>query len=124
MHIRSRIEENCEDDHFCRENAGSDTGDSGNVVLSIVDVLAMYQTINNQKQQIKELEQKLNEVQNAFKRSLFRLENIRDNDELIKTYTGFPEYVTLLAFYDEVLKSDAEVMRQWEVRRVKIHMMR
>ena len=62
MHIRSRIEENCEDDHFCRENAGSDTGDSGNVVLSIVDVLAMYQTINNQKQQIKELEQNLDEV--------------------------------------------------------------
>ena len=58
-------------------------------------------------------------MQSAFKRSLFRLENICDNDDLIKTYTGFPDYATLVAFCEEVLKKDAEMMQQWEGKKSK-----
>jgi len=89
---RSDQTEEREDDHMCRENA--DSG-SGNVLLSIVDVLEIQQTINNQKLQTKELKDKLYQVQSAFKRCLFRLENIRDNNDLVETYTGFPDYATL-----------------------------
>jgi len=28
-------------------------------------------------------------------------------------YTGFTDYETLMAFYEEILESDASVMRQW-----------
>ena len=57
-------------------------------------------------------ERKLAEPENTLKRSLLRLENIKCNDQLIKLYTGFNDYETLVAFYEEILQSDAKVMRQ------------
>jgi len=48
---------------------------------------------------------------------LFRLENIKDKAELVKFYTGFPDYETLLAFYEQILEFDAKVMKQWDSRR-------
>ena len=39
------------------------------------------------------------------------------NDSLVKFYTGFADYETLIAFYEEILESDASVMRQWSGRR-------
>ncbi|XP_065894872.1 uncharacterized protein [Dysidea avara] len=71
------------------------------------------------QRRIDELQVKLSEVENAFQRSLFRLENICDNDEFVKFYTGFSDYNTLIAFYEEVLESDAKVMRQWEGKNSK-----
>jgi len=35
----------------------------------------------------------------------------------VKFYTGFPDYATLLIFYEEILESDAKVMRQWDGKR-------
>ena len=51
---------------------------------------------------------------------LFSLENIKDNDTMI-FYTGFTDYETLLAFYEEVLEDDAMVMRQWSGQRSEPH---
>ena len=45
---------------------------------------------------------------------LFRLENIKQTDSLIKFYTGFPDFDTLMIFYEEILKDDAEEMRMWK----------
>ena len=50
-------------------------------------------------------------------KSLFHLDNIKENDDLVKFYTGFLDYVTLVTFYEQILESDAEVMRQWDSRR-------
>ena len=52
-------------------------------------------------------------------RNLFRLDNIKEKGDLIKFYTGFSDYVTLVTFYEQVLESDAKIMRQWDSRRSK-----
>ena len=44
----------------------------------------------------------------------FRYENIKTRDDLVKFYTGFPDHITLPAFYEEIFKADVKVMRQWE----------
>ena len=75
--------------------------------------------ISEMQRKIDELQLKLAEVESAFKRSLLRLENIRDSDDMVKFYTSFPDYKTLIAFYEEVLESDAQVMRQWEGKNSK-----
>ena len=49
----------------------------------------------------------------TYEKSLFRLENIKEDDESVHFHTGFPNYDTLLAFYKDVLEDDAKVMRQW-----------
>ena len=36
-----------------------------------------------------------------------------------KLYTGFSDYDTLIAFYEEILESDAKVMRQWQDKKSK-----
>jgi len=50
-------------------------------------------------------------------KSLFHLDNVKENDDLVKFYTGFLDYVTLVTFYEQILESDAKVMRQWDSRR-------
>ena len=37
----------------------------------------------------------------------------------MKYYTGFPDYATLLAFFEVLLESDATVMRQWDGKNCK-----
>lgn len=71
------------------------------------------------QRKIDELQVKLSQVESTYRRSLLRLENIRHSDDLVKFYTSFPDYKTLIAFYEEVLESDAQVMRQWEGKNSK-----
>ena len=47
------------------------------------------------------------------------MENIRDSDDSAKFYTGFSDYRTLAAFYEEVLESNTKVMRQWDKKNSK-----
>lgn len=74
-------------------------------------------SIDDLQKEILELKSKLSEAQNKLERSLFRLENIKNDDSLVKFYTGFADYEILMAFYEEILESDASVMRQWSGRR-------
>lgn len=74
-------------------------------------------SIDDLQKEILELKSKLSEAQNKLERSLFRLENIKNDDSLVKFYTGFADYGMLMAFYEEILESDASVMRQWSGRR-------
>ena len=64
--------------------------------------------------EVKELKDKLHESEDNVSRLLLRLENIKQNDSLIKFYTGFPDFATLIIFYEEILKGDAEEMRVWK----------
>ena len=68
---------------------------------------------------IKELKDELQKAEAKSESELFRLENIKNNDELVKLYTGIPDYATLMIFYEEVLKGDAEVMRIWKGKHCK-----
>ena len=61
----------------------------------------------------------VSELQARYENSLFRLANIKHNDDNVKFYTGFPDYDTLFYFYKQVLESDAMVMRQWNGRHSK-----
>ena len=42
-------------------------------------------------------------------------------DTMIKFYTCFSDYGTLLAFYQEVLEADAMVMQQWSGQKSESH---
>ena len=66
--------------------------------------------------QVKQLQDSLEEARKLATSSLFCLENIKDSDELVKYYTGFPDYITLTAFYEQVLESDAKVIKLWDRR--------
>ena len=67
-----------------------------------------------------ELKLKLTELQNKLKKSIFRLDSIKDDDSLVRYYTGFVDYETLIAFYEEILEPDASVMRQWSGKRSEL----
>ena len=73
--------------------------------------------IRSLKLQVAQLQSELKEASKSAACALFRLENIKDKDELVRFYTGFPDYITLLAFYEQILESDARVMKQWDSRR-------
>ena len=60
-----------------------------------------------------EMSLQLAELQTKHEKSLFRLENIKDDNYQINLYTSFPNYNTLFYFYKNILESDAKVMRQW-----------
>ena len=83
----------------------------------VMEPLEEPSSIQDLQKEVLELKSKLQERECKLSRCLFRLENIRDNDTMIKFYTGFCDYETLLAFYEEVLEADAMVMRQWCGRR-------
>lgn len=65
------------------------------------------------QKEILELKIRLSEAQSKIDKLLFRLENIKHDNGLVKFYTGFTDYETLIAFYEEILEPDASVMRQW-----------
>ena len=79
------------------------------------DVGALKDEIKQLKLQVKQLA----ESKRIAEQSLFRLDNIKETDDLVRFYTGFSDYVTLVTFYEQVLESDAKVMRQWDGRRCK-----
>ena len=76
--------------------------------------------VSQLKLQVSQLQGELEEARNCATCSLFRLENIKDKNELVRFYTGFPDYGTLLAFYEKILESDAKVMKQWDAEGVEI----
>ena len=60
--------------------------------------------------EVKELHVQLTIAEATLGKSLFCLDNIRYDNDFIKFYTGFSDYDTLIAFYEEILESDAKVM--------------
>ena len=64
--------------------------------------------------EVKELKDELQKSENNVSQQLFRLENFKQTDSLIKFYTGFPDFAALMIFYEEILKDDAEEMRMWK----------
>ena len=62
---------------------------------------------------ITDLTRQLITLQSKLEKSMFRLENIKKDDDLVHFYTDFPNYDTLITFYRTVLEADAKVMRQW-----------
>lgn len=81
-------------------------------------------TIQQLQETITELSKSLQQAENAAMKSLFCYKSIKDRDDLVKLYTGFPDHITLLPFYEEILESDAKVMRQWDRKDVKLIMMK
>ena len=63
--------------------------------------------------QVEDSKEKLQRSENDVSQ-LFRLEKIKQTDNLIKFYTGFTDFATLMIFYEEVLKDDAEETRMWK----------
>ena len=58
-------------------------------------------------------------MESTYRRSLLHLANIHNSNDLVKFYTSFPDYKSLIAFYEEVLESDAQVTHQWEGKNSK-----
>lgn len=46
---------------------------------------------------VSQLQAELDSAKKFAAKSLFRLGNIKEKEELVKFYTGFPDYATLLA---------------------------
>lgn len=83
------------------------------------DVGTLQGEIEQLELQVRQLQDELAESKRTADQSLFRLDNIKEKEDLVKFYTGFSDYVTLVTFYEQVLESDAKVMRQWDSRRCK-----
>ena len=96
------------DDLTCDDHAvGYETHDN---LDSIAEIECECEDL---KRKVKELQCSLAELRRELQRSLFRFENIKDDDEMVKFYTGIPDQVTLMAFYEEILEDDAKSMRLW-----------
>jgi len=87
--------------------------DQQDVGTSLLDQIEQLQL------QVKQLQAELAESKINATKSLLRLENIKEKDDLVKFYTGFSDYTTLVTFYQNILEDDAAVMRQWDSRRCK-----
>ena len=74
-------------------------------------------SVKNLQNEVVQLKSQLAETENKLSQSLLRLENIRHEKQLMKFYTGFSDYEALMTFYEEILESDALVMRQRSGRR-------
>ena len=66
-------------------------------------------SIQDLQQEVFELKSKLQEAEIKLSRCIFRLENFKGDDTMIKLYTGFTDHETLMAFYQEILEADAAV---------------
>lgn len=104
----------CRSDNECMDMDGETTSNS----VDYMDLAQSCSPLN----ELEVLRHKVSELQadlNLAKKSLFCLKNIQENDELIKFYTGFPDYATLFSFYETLLESDATVMRQWHGKKLQ-----
>jgi len=105
------------DDNFC---CTSDESHVEDVTQDVVDEAQKFTAkIQALQDMITELLKRLQQTKQAAMKSPFRYENIKERDNLVKFYTGFPDHLILLAFYEEILGSDAQVMRQWDGKRSK-----
>ena len=107
--------------HNVTEDANNGDGDGNGVVdfESLEEVKDTTSQVVELQEKVKELTEQLCKVEHTVASVRFRYENIKRRDDLVKFYTGFPDHITLLAFYEEILESDAKVMRQWEGNRCK-----
>jgi len=97
---------------------GSDIEDV-NIEDTTDELAKLTATVQQQQETIIELSEMLHQTEDVAKKLPFWYENIKDRDYLVKFYTTFPDHLTLLAFYEEILESDAKVMRQWDGKRSK-----
>ena len=86
--VSSNIDELIPDHRFDNtvDDASTDATDT-NILSSKVHALEL---------KVKELENKLHQSESNAAQELFRLENIMQKEELVKFYTGFPDYATLI----------------------------
>ena len=116
------------DENFCNNTEAfhdineldSMTVNTENIEDTTTRIQKLTDKIEELQGTITELSDRLHQVEDSAAKSLFRYENIKDRDELVKFYTGFPDHLTLLAFYEEILESDAKVMRQWDGKKGKV----
>ena len=98
----------------------SDEDDNVNDQVDCVEIASSpSREINILKLKIQRLEESLAEAKSDTVKSLFRLENIKEKDELVKFNTGFTDFDTLHTAFTVILESDAKVMRQWEGKKCK-----
>ena len=76
-------------------------------------------SIESLQAKVEALSLQVTELQAKYENSLFRLANIKHDDEEVKFYTGFSNYDTLFYFFKNILELDAMVMRQWSGRQSK-----
>ena len=75
---------------------------------------ALFDEVEQLKLQVRQLQDELAASKRTATESLFRLDNIKEKRDLVKFYTGFSDYVTLVTFYEQILESNAKIMRQWD----------
>ena len=78
-----------------------------------------YDSVESLQARVAELSLQVTKLQAKYENSLFRLANVKHNDDDVKFYTGFPDYDTLFYFYKNILESDALMMRQWNGKQSK-----
>ena len=86
-----------------------------------MEIDSEFDDVTKLQTEVEELHAQLTIAEVTLGKSLFCLENIHYDNDLIKFYTGFSDYDTLIAFYEEILESDAKVMRQWQGKNSKNH---
>ena len=107
--------------HNVTDNPDNVDGDGNSAVdfESLEEAKDTTSQVVELQEKVKELTEQLCTVENTVASVHFRYENIKRKDDLVKFYTGFPDHITLLTFYEEILESGAKVMRQWEGNRCK-----
>ena len=109
-------------DHAMEQSTHSEEVDlynEGGCYCNSTEVMDEETQIAELQKEVFELKNIIERTENKLSRALFRLENIKDDNNFIKFYTGFTDYMTLMVFYNEVLESNALFMRQWSGQRSK-----
>jgi len=102
-----------EDITECHISEDGGSAEFDNVDTDYSDITSDSTEIERLQMLVADLSEKVATLQAKYDKALFRLENIKDDNDLVHFYTGFPDYDTLLTFYKIVLEEDAKVMRQW-----------
>ena len=83
-------------DNFCW------TTDESHIEEDVADELQkLTAKIQALQDTITELSERLQQTEQATMKSLFRYQNIKERDDLVKFYTRFSDHLTLLAFYED-----------------------
>jgi len=78
--------------------------DNASMDLQTSEIHVLESKVHILELKISELEDGLHQAKSKSEKQLFQLENIKNNDELVKLYAGIPDYVTLMMFYEEILR--------------------
>ena len=87
--------------------------DSSDNLSSSDKVDALQAEVRRLEHHMKELQLDVARKEELHEWSLCRIKSICHNDDDEAFYTGFPDYHSLIAFFEELLQCDAEVMHQW-----------